>query len=78
MKKDDIKSALGKIEPSEELIQATLLKMQEQKQKEKKKPVIEKASKKTAKPIKNTKQKQNIKKQAKQADTKKASPKPRM
>ena len=36
MKKDDIKSALGKIEPSEELIQATLLKMQEQKQKEKK------------------------------------------
>ncbi|MBE5948628.1 MAG: hypothetical protein E7261_06300 [Lachnospiraceae bacterium] len=35
MKKDDIKSALGKIEPSEELIQATLLKMQEQKQKEK-------------------------------------------
>lgn len=36
MKKDDIKSALGKIEPSEELIQATLLKMQEQKQREKK------------------------------------------
>lgn len=36
MKKDDIKSALSKIEPSEELIQATLLKMQEQKQKEKK------------------------------------------
>ena len=36
MKKDDIKSALGKIEPSEELIQATLLKMKEQKQKEKK------------------------------------------
>lgn len=36
MKKDDIKSALGKIEPSEELIQATLLKMKEQKQQEKK------------------------------------------
>lgn len=36
MKKDDIKSALGKIEPSEELIQATLLKMKEQKHKEKK------------------------------------------
>ncbi len=33
MKKDDIKSALSKIEPSEELIQATLLKMKEQKQK---------------------------------------------
>lgn len=36
MKKDDIKSALGKIEPSEDLIQATLIKMKEQKQKEKK------------------------------------------
>ena len=33
MKKDDIKSAIGKIEPSEELIQATLIKMKEQKQK---------------------------------------------
>jgi len=33
MKKDDIKSALGKIEPSEELIQATLLKIQKQKEK---------------------------------------------
>lgn len=36
MKKDDIKSALSKIEPSEELIQATLFKIQEQKQREKK------------------------------------------
>ena len=34
MKKDDIKSALNKIEPSEDLIQATLLKMKEQKQKQ--------------------------------------------
>lgn len=33
MKKDDIKSALDKIEPSEELIQATLLKIQERKEK---------------------------------------------
>lgn len=47
-------------------------KAEKKKQKEKKKPVTEKVSKKATK---NTKPKQNIKKQAKQADTKKPVPK---
>ena len=50
-------------------------KAEKKKQKEKKKPVVEKVSKKPTKPVKNTKQKQNTKKQAKQNTNKPASQK---